>query len=301
EADASVTRVTTDKKQRRHREKMEAVKSLDDMPIDVVSKVLAFTTPADAGRSSAVSRLFRAASSSDGLWNRFLPSDIDEILPRAVAPIEFSSKKDIFFRLCDPILIDGGNKSLGEDHGLAWTSGIAELCTGEVNWQEVLDGIRKRSMDFLGRKYLDPPSCLCPLVCDHRFAEVAQLLRVCWLDLGGEIRSTMLSPETCYAAYFIFQLEEDSGGFQSPVQEASISFGAHVSETRAILKPGRRRTTDPTIQVPRTRDDGWMEIEMGEFLNDDYEQSVRFRFRQVTEMNWKWGLIVQGVEFRPKN
>ncbi|RWW33230.1 hypothetical protein GW17_00002052 [Ensete ventricosum] len=176
------------------------------MPIDVVSKVLAFTTPADAGRSSAVSRLFRAASSSDGLWNRFLPSDIDEILPRAVAPIEFSSKKDLFFRLCDPILIDGGNK-----------------------------------------------------------------------------------------------LEEDSGGFQSPVQEASISIGAHVSETRAILKPGRRRTTDPTIQVPRTRDDGWMEIEMGEFLNDDYEQSVRFRFRQVTEMNWKWGLIVQGVEFRPKN
>ncbi|RWW87631.1 hypothetical protein BHE74_00003535, partial [Ensete ventricosum] len=268
-----------DKKQRRHREKMEAVKSLDDMPIDVVSKVLAFTTPADAGRSSTVSRLFRAASSSDGLWNRFLPSDIDEILPRAVAPIEFSSKKDLFFRLCDPILIDGGNKILDLHLRLR-----IEVCS-----------------DILQFKYLDPPSCLCPLVCDHRFAEVAQLLRVCWLDLGGEIRSTMLSPETCYAAYFIFQLEEDSGGFQSPVQEASISIGAHVSETRAILKPGRRRTTDPTIQVPRTRDDGWMEIEMGEFLNDDYEQSVRFRFRQVTEMNWKWGLIVQGVEFRPKN
>ena len=135
----------------------------------------------------------------------------------------------------------------------------------------------------------------------HRFAEVAQLMQVCWLDLGGEIRSTMLSPKTCYAAYFIFQLQENSGGFQSPVQEASISIGVHVSETRVILKPGRRRTTDPTTQIPRARDDGWMEIEMGEFLNDDYEESVRFRFRQVTEMNWKWGLIVQGIEFRPKN
>lgn len=103
-------RSRSDKKQRRHREKMEAVKSLDDMPSDVVSKVLAFTTPADAGRSSAVSRLFRAASSSDELWKRFLPSNIDEILPRAVAPIEFSSKKELFSRLCDPILIDGGNK-----------------------------------------------------------------------------------------------------------------------------------------------------------------------------------------------
>lgn len=140
------------------------------------------------------------------------------------------------------------------------------------------------------------PSSLCP-----RFAEVAQLLQVCWLDLGGKISSTMLSPKTCYAAYFVFQLEEDSGGFQSPVQEASISIGAHVSETRVILKPDRRRNTDPTIQIPRTRDDGWMEIEMGEFLNDDYEESVRFRFRQVTRMNWKSGLIVQGIEFRPKN
>ncbi|URE05854.1 F-box protein [Musa troglodytarum] len=124
----------SDKKQRRHRQKMEAVKSLDDMPCDVVSKVLAFTTPADAGRSSAVSRLFRAASSWDWMWEQFLPSDIDEILPRAVTPIEFSSKKELLFRLCDPILIDGGNK-IGMDVG------IAELCTGEVNWQEVLDGI----------------------------------------------------------------------------------------------------------------------------------------------------------------
>ncbi|KAJ8506077.1 hypothetical protein OPV22_006963 [Ensete ventricosum] len=262
---------------------MQAKDGSSEEPIDVVSKVLAITTPADAGRSSAVSRLFRAASSSDGLWNRFLPSDIDEILPRAVAPIEFSSKKDLFFRLCDPIVIDGGNKSF-----------VLERSTGR---KCLMVSARELWISWGGDiRYWTFTSD-----CESRFAEVAQLLRVCWLDLGGEIRSTMLSPETCYAAYFIFQLEEDSGGFQSPVQEASISIGAHVSETRAILKPGRRRTTDPTIQVPRTRDDGWMEIEMGEFLNDDYEQSVRFRFRQVTEMNWKWGLIVQGVEFRPKN
>ncbi|CAL9175956.1 F-box protein At2g02240-like [Musa acuminata AAA Group] len=262
---------------------MEAVKSLDDMPSDVVSKVLAFTTPADAGRSSAVSRLFRAASSSDELWKRFLPSNIDEILPRAVAPIEFSSKKELFSRLCDPILIDGGNKSFALERSTGRNCLMVSSRDLWITW-----GGDNRYWTFTSDY-------------ESRFAEVAQLMQVCWLDLGGEIRSTMLSPKTCYAAYFIFQLQENSGGFQSPVQEASISIGVHVSETRVILKPGRRRTTDPTTQIPRARDDGWMEIEMGEFLNDDYEESVRFRFRQVTEMNWKWGLIVQGIEFRPKN
>ncbi|URE05855.1 F-box protein [Musa troglodytarum] len=286
----------SDKKQRRHRQKMEAVKSLDDMPCDVVSKVLAFTTPADAGRSSAVSRLFRAASSWDWMWEQFLPSDIDEILPRAVTPIEFSSKKELLFRLCDPILIDGGNK---EDHRLAWTLELQSFALERSTGRKCLM-VSSRELWFTwggDNRYWTFTSDY-----ESRFAEVAQLLQVCWLDLGGEITSTMLSPKTCYAAYFIFQLKENSEGFQSPAQEASISIGAHVSETTVILEPGRRRrTTDPTIQIPRTRDDGWMEIEMGEFPNDDCKESVRFRFRQVTQMNWKRGLIVQGIEFRPKN
>ncbi|CAL9092540.1 unnamed protein product [Musa textilis] len=263
---------------------MEAVKSLDDLPSDVVSKVLAFTTPADAGRLSAVSPLFRAASSLDWLWEQFLPSDIDEILPRAVTPIEFSSKKELLVRLCDPILIDGGNKSFALERSTGRKCLMVSSRELWITW-----GGDNRYWTFTSDY-------------ESRFAEVAKLLQVCWLDLGGEITSTMLSPKTCYAAYFIFQLNENSEGFQSPVQEASISIGAHVSETTVILEPGRqRRTTDPTIQIPRTRDDGWMEIEMGEFLNDDYEESVRFRFRQVTQMNRKRGLIVQGIEFRPKN
>ncbi|KAK1283719.1 Serine/threonine-protein kinase [Acorus calamus] len=62
----------------------------------------------DACRASLVSSIVRSASDS----KRFLPSDYMEVLSRAGKPVGFSSKKELYFRLCRPILIDGGTKVL---------------------------------------------------------------------------------------------------------------------------------------------------------------------------------------------
>ncbi|CAL5364689.1 unnamed protein product [Camellia sinensis] len=60
--------------------------------------------------SLSVSSSFHSAANSDIVWERFLPSDYEDIVSRLVTPLKFSSKKGIFVCLCDPILIDGGNK-----------------------------------------------------------------------------------------------------------------------------------------------------------------------------------------------
>ena len=80
------------------------------LPEGCVSIILSLTSPPDACKSSLVSPMFRAAAESDVVWERFLPADYHDILCRLVEPLVCSSRKEMFLRLCDPILIDGGSK-----------------------------------------------------------------------------------------------------------------------------------------------------------------------------------------------
>ena len=61
---------------------------------------------------------------------------------------------------------------------------------------------------------------------------------------------------------------------------------------------------DPSRNVPplpRARGDGWMEVEMGEFFNEQGEDgSVLCGLKEVDNYNRKSGLIVEGIELRPK-
>nr|GEZ64953.1 F-box domain, phloem protein 2-like protein [Tanacetum cinerariifolium] len=50
--------------------------------------------------------------------------------------------------------------------------------------------------------------------------------------------------------------------------------------------------------APTTRNDGWMEIELGEFYHDDGDEGdVEMKFQE--HRTWKMGLIVEGIELRP--
>ena len=80
------------------------------LPEGCVSTILSLTSPPDASKSSLVSSIFRAAAESDVVWERFLPADYHDILSRLAEPLVVSSKKELFLRLCDPSLIDGGKK-----------------------------------------------------------------------------------------------------------------------------------------------------------------------------------------------
>ena len=54
-----------------------------------------------------------------------------------------------------------------------------------------------------------------------------------------------------------------------------------------------------SIGIPMRREDGWMEIEMGEFFCGEADEEVLMSLMEVG-YQLKGGLIVEGVEIRPK-
>lgn len=82
-------------------------------PLDLLPKVISFTSPLDACRCFAVCTAFRAAASCDLVWDRFIPPDYRSILSRATDPVDLnfaSTKKELFTNLSEQrILIDEGN------------------------------------------------------------------------------------------------------------------------------------------------------------------------------------------------
>ncbi|XP_074561452.1 F-box protein PP2-B10-like [Curcuma longa] len=97
------------------------------LPEKCISYLLSFTSPCDICRLSLVSKSFLAAAQTDLLWESFLPPDVAEILSRAVHPVDYSSKKELYFSLCQPLLVDDGK--------------LVELPIGKVNRKEYVHAI----------------------------------------------------------------------------------------------------------------------------------------------------------------
>ena len=83
---------------------------IDMLPEECVSTILSFTCPIDTFRSSMVSSIFHSAAEADVVWERFLPDDYKDVVSRLVTPLAFTTKKELFLCLCNPVLIDGGRK-----------------------------------------------------------------------------------------------------------------------------------------------------------------------------------------------
>lgn len=138
----------------------------------------------------------------------------------------------------------------------------------------------------------------------YRFSESANLINVCWLDIRGKIHSKMLSQSSAYAAYMVYRLADDSYGLDSPVQEAWISVEGTNLLTRKVClhvdhASGQQGPAEEDVALPRRRADGWMELKLGEFTcEEDEDGDVSFGLKETECLNWKRGLIVQGIEIR---
>ncbi|KAF8369755.1 hypothetical protein HHK36_032225 [Tetracentron sinense] len=162
-----------------------------------------------------------------------------------------------------------------------------------------------------------------------RFSDVAELLDVFWLEIHGKMDTQMLSMKTTYAAYLVYKFTEDTYGL-GPV-EVSVKFvrggggGWHtvymdsdgslrrkhqifqqtgqvrVSSSYTLSFPALAHLVQRKRQLPRERGDGWIEIEMGEFFNNRGEDGeVEMSLIEVKGGKSKSGLIIQGIELRPK-
>ncbi|KAK2973994.1 hypothetical protein RJ640_022717 [Escallonia rubra] len=341
--------------------------SFSEIPEGCIAEILSLTTPADACRAAVIAWRFKSAADSDGVWERFLPSDHSEIVARSVSPVVHATKKQLYFGLCDsPILIDGGKMSFALTKHNGRKCFMLQARELSIAWKDTPYYWKWRSLPESRSLSLSLslPTPTCGTSChdlyislkkivhtspDHphpsshrpfsvvindqylrmcRFSEVAELVSVFWLDIGGKIGTKLLSPKTTYGAYLVFKLGEQPYGLDYPAKavvrfardreyEAEVGLGELGEDgisTVYLTSPGisrvrrRRGIYDMAMREPeanarlvQNRKDGWKEIELGEFFNDEGDDDyVKMRLMEIKDQHRKGGLIVEGIEVRPK-
>ncbi|KAJ4956906.1 hypothetical protein NE237_013689 [Protea cynaroides] len=279
--------------------------------VDILSRTC--TSPRHACRLSVVSLISRSAADSDSIWEKFFPSDIQLILSSSVSQSlpDFSSKKEQFLHLCDnPLLIDDGTMTFALDKcsgKKCFMIGVTEVF---IHWGHDPNSWNYRSFP------------------ESRFSEVAELLGVNWLEICGKMETRLLSPNTTYVTYLVFKLTVLANGLQHKFRvnvnfvsdgrsrqqgrEKSVFLQRPVERKRKRELPEEREANSvpvftenknpvPVDEVPQERGDGWMEIDMGEFFNKrgEYEE-VEMKLVDLDNRYSKSGLIIQGIELRPK-
>ncbi|XVE78960.1 hypothetical protein DITRI_Ditri14bG0020300 [Diplodiscus trichospermus] len=217
-------------------------------------------------------RMSRSAASSDSVWGGFLPSDYLTILSDSSASLTFSSKKDLFFYLShNHILIDQGKKSFSLDK---WR--------GKKNYM-----IAPRDLVII---WGDTPEYW--VWVSHPasgFKEVAMLELVWWLEIHAKISTSKLSLDTNNAAYLVFKLqEEEAYGFDDHPAEASLTLGADKICTKSVF-------LDPLIERRPHQGHPWYSYQPAEI-----DHSIMSCLECTKAGVEKCGLVVQGIEIRPK-
>ncbi|CAI8615397.1 unnamed protein product [Vicia faba] len=284
---------------------MNSTTSILSLPEDCVSAILSRTSPQDACRFSMVSKTFVSVANSDLVWNNFLPSDYDNILSRAVNQFTLkfiSSCKQLYRFLSRPVLLDGGNKSFKLEKCSAKKCYMLSAAELSLAWS------------------IDPMFWTWKPIRESRFSMVAEVRTVNWLEIEGKIRANILTPNTSYGAYLVMKVSHRAYGLDSAPSQVSVTKGKIVKRGKAYLCDkdenkcnmetlfyGNRRNrmvqeqeVGEKVQVPSTREDGWMEIEIGEFLSGEGDEEIQMSVAEVGHQ-LKGGLVVEGIEVRPKH
>ena len=134
---------------------------------------------------------------------------------------------------------------------------------------------------------------------------MALLIDVCWFEIGGKINTSLMSPKTTYVAYLVFKSTHNFFGFINNQVEATVGLAGSNGQKRIVyFHPKQKRIVlGDDHGLPKTRGDGWLESELGEFFygGTDEEGELSMTILEIRRGNWKGGLVVQGIEIRPKN
>ncbi|XP_023745726.1 probable serine/threonine-protein kinase PBL28 [Lactuca sativa] len=134
---------------------------------------------------------------------------------------------------------------------------------------------------------------------ESRFPEVCILKEVWWLEIHGKVAVVKLSQKGTYVAYLVFRTTEGCSGLTLPAK-SSVTFGGVKTETEKVYLQIPRRVQQDYV-IPHMRNDGWMEIKLGEFKYEEGDNGeVEMVFKELSLHMRKSGLIVEGIEIRPK-
>jgi len=253
------------------------VTNLLELPDNLISAILFFTTPGDVCRLAVVSKRSRSVAYSDSIWNKFLPQQCSQIPLRAVTPFQFFSKRELYFRLCDPILIEGGTKIFWLERSTAKIGYMLSARELHIVWGQ-------------GQRYWRWGSRP-----DSRFQEVPELIGVHWLEIKGGMDCRLLSADTEYRVLFVLKFSDDSYGWHDPIKFSLTTPEGQEIESKELVV-GR--------EVIGKHE--WMEGVAGEFktsaAEDIYDEDSYIEFC-MTEVvaEWKGGLVIDGVRIEPKS
>lgn len=155
-----------------------------------------------------------------------------------------------------------------------------------------------------------------------RFERVAELLIIDMVHIKCNIQTEILSPKTKYAVYLVFGTTQISHGLDSEFK-GSVRFVAengsfinkygydiwsvYLTAPKQGISNGERNRMTRKKEVdfsfyPNQRMDGWKEIFLGEFFNNDDEHKngqIEIQFYEKYKGGFKTGLIIEGIEIRP--
>ncbi|XP_062084253.1 F-box protein PP2-B10-like [Humulus lupulus] len=308
----------------------EAVDYFYMLPEGCIAHIVSLTSPQDACRLCLVSSIFKSAAESDAVWERFLPPGYNSFISRSSSSSVDSSdyrrlsKKDLYFSLCDsPVLFDEGRKSFSLDKmsgkkcymlsaralSIVWGDTPrywAWIPTPETRFGDVAELISVCWFEIRGKidiRMLSPSTLYTanfvfkPTVGAYGF-ELQTLDAIVGL-VGGQ-KSTR-------SVYLNDVAEQGSRRSQIVPRRMGLLFRNRRNMETEISTPRSDRNRNRDIYSnnehnrPKERGDGWMEVELGEFFYDGgQEGELEINVLEVKGGNWKGGLIVQGIEIRPK-
>ncbi|XP_050384446.1 putative F-box protein PP2-B12 [Argentina anserina] len=255
------------------------VMDLQGLPEGCIANIVSLTSPRDACRLSLLSKTFMSAADSDAVWDKFLPPEKRTMSPEELGCFAAKSKKDVYLALY-PVLFSEGKLSFSLDK---WSGKKCYM----IPAREL--GIVWGGTPLYWRWISHPES---------RFVEVAELLHVCWLEMHGKIETRLLFPLTLYKAYLVFKFTARASGFENLPAEVSIGLeGGETTSQTEFLHSG----VIDRHRYPKVRFDGWLEIEMGEFLTEGENGVLKMHCLANGGGHWKRGLVVEGIEVRPAN
>ncbi|TKY45306.1 PHLOEM PROTEIN 2 A1 [Spatholobus suberectus] len=119
--------------------------------------------------------------------------------------------------------------------------------------------------------------------------ELAQLKRVCWLEVHGKFDTRKLSPGILYQVSFIVMLKDwADDGWEIPIN------------VRLVLPGGQKQEHKENLMEKSK--ESWIHIPVGEFVASEKDVGeMEFSMYEYEAGMWKTGLVIQGVAIKPKN
>ncbi|XP_076935894.1 putative F-box protein PP2-B12 isoform X2 [Bidens hawaiensis] len=220
-------------------------------------------------------------------WEQKLPIDYEEIIKLSKDGVQWKTKKELYHILSEGFLINSGEEwfSLAKD-GKRCLMLPAKAVLKENEW------------------YWDSNP-------ETRFGQVAYCISKTF-GIFCKFSSKMLSPETPYAAFLVYELPENYHAINPPLQvvDKNSDSEAYNIFLRTPKTPVIRenlnieRTYNPSIRpvikgLPKQRRDGWMEVHLYEFQMHSNIKTIDMHLQFSSYDMSLEDITVQGLEFRP--